>query len=61
MHSVYFLLKRRFCGAPGGTYLYKFAVAALDAPLLTYNQRDFMHAQLKFPSLQIMSPSQWLQ
>jgi uncharacterized protein len=45
----------------GDNHVYELAVAALDAPLLTYNQRDFMHAQLKFPSLQIMSPSQWLQ
>jgi hypothetical protein len=41
--------------------VYELTVAALDAPLLTYNLCDFMHAQLKFPSLQIMSPSQWLQ
>lgn len=45
----------------GDNHVYELAVAALDAPLLTYNQRDFMHAQLKFPALQIMSPSQWLQ
>jgi uncharacterized protein len=45
----------------GDNHVYELAVAALDATLLTYNQRDFMHAQLKFPSLQIMSPSQWLQ
>jgi uncharacterized protein len=45
----------------GDNHVYELAIAALDAPLLTYNQRDFMHAQLKFPSLQIMSPSQWLQ
>lgn len=45
----------------GDNHVYELAVAALDAPLLTYNQRDFMHPQLKFPSLQIMTPAQWLQ
>jgi uncharacterized protein len=45
----------------GDNHVYELAIAALDAPLLTYNQRDFMHPQLKFPSLQIMTPAQWLQ
>lgn len=45
----------------GDNHVYELAVAALDAPLLTYNQRDFMQPQLKFPSLQIMTPAQWLQ
>ena len=45
----------------GDNHVYELAVAALDAPLLTYNQRDCMQPQLKFPSLQIMTPAQWLQ
>lgn len=45
----------------GDNHVYELAVAALDAPLLTHNQRDFMQPQLKFPSLKIMTPAQWLQ
>ena len=42
-------------------HVFELAVAAGSAPLLTYNQRDFAHPQLKFPNLQILSPAQWLQ
>jgi uncharacterized protein len=40
--------------------LFELAVAANDAPLITYNLRDFANPQLKFPSLRILTPAQWL-
>jgi uncharacterized protein len=40
--------------------VFELAVAAADAPLVTYNLRDFAQPQLKFPHLRIMSPAQWL-
>jgi uncharacterized protein len=45
----------------GDNHVYELTVAAGDAALLTYNLNDFMHPELKFPNLKIMSPSQWLQ
>lgn len=44
----------------GDNHVFELAVAAGDAPLVTYNVKDFESAQLKFPSLRIMTPAQWL-
>jgi uncharacterized protein len=44
----------------GDNHVFELAVAAGDAPLVTYNIKDFESAQLKFPSLRIMTPAQWL-
>lgn len=41
-------------------HVFELAVAAANAPLLTYNLRDFAQPQLKFPHLQIITPAQWL-
>ena len=41
-------------------HVFELAVAAADAPLLTYNLRDFAQPQLKFPHLRIITPAQWL-
>jgi uncharacterized protein len=41
-------------------HVFELAVAAADAPLVTYNLRDFANPQLKFPHLRIVSPGDWL-
>jgi uncharacterized protein len=41
-------------------HVFELAVAAADAPLVTYNIRDFAQPQLKFPHLEILTPAQWL-
>ncbi len=41
-------------------HLFELAVAAADAPIATYNIKDFEQPQLKFPHLQVQTPAQWL-
>jgi putative PIN family toxin of toxin-antitoxin system len=44
----------------GDNHLLELAVAAGDAPILTYNRRDFADGQLRFPDIQVLSPATWL-
>jgi hypothetical protein len=36
------------------------AVAAGDAPIVTFNRRDFRGGELRFPSIVVQSPAAWL-
>lgn len=44
----------------GDNHVLELAVAAGDAPILTYNRRDFASGQLRFPDIQVLSPATWL-
>jgi len=44
----------------GDNHVVELAVAASDAPIVTYNRRDFRSGELSFPQLQIYTPAQWL-
>lgn len=44
----------------GDNHLLELAVAAGNADLITYNLRDFNHSELRFPHINILTPSQWL-
>lgn len=41
-------------------HVFELAVAAQDAPLLTWNVRDFASAELRFPKVRVRTPAQWL-
>ena len=41
-------------------HVFELVVAAADAPLVTYNLRDFAQPQLKFPHLRVLTPAKWL-
>ena len=45
----------------GDNHVLELAVAAGDAPIVTYNRRDFVGGQLRFPDIQIQSPAAWLE
>jgi hypothetical protein len=36
------------------------AVAAGDAPIVTFNRRDFRRGELRFPSVVVQTPAAWL-
>jgi hypothetical protein len=40
--------------------VFELAVAAGDAPIITYNRRDFAGGQLRFPDVQVLSPAAWM-
>jgi putative PIN family toxin of toxin-antitoxin system len=44
----------------GDNHVLELAVAAGNAPILTYNRRDFAGGQLRFPGIQVLSPAMWL-
>ena len=44
----------------GDNHVLELAVAAGDAPILTYNRRDFAGGQLRFPNIQVLAPAAWL-
>ena len=44
----------------GDNHVFELAVAAGDAVLLTWNLRDFMRTELRFPHLRIMTPADWM-
>ena len=44
----------------GDNHVLELAVAAGDAPILTFNRRDFADGQLRFPNIQVLSPATWL-
>ena len=44
----------------GDNHVLELAVAAGDAPILTYNRRDFADGQLRFPDIRVLSPAAWL-
>jgi putative PIN family toxin of toxin-antitoxin system len=41
-------------------HVLELAVAAADAPIVTYNTKDFNAAELKFPHIRALTPAQWL-
>jgi putative PIN family toxin of toxin-antitoxin system len=44
----------------GDNHILELAVAAGDAPIVTYNRRDFRGGQLRFPSIIVETPAAWL-
>jgi hypothetical protein len=36
------------------------AVAAGDAPIVTFNRRDFRSGELRFPDIVVQTPGAWL-
>lgn len=44
----------------GDNHVMELAVAAGDATVITHNTRDFSGAELKFPSVSVLTPAQWL-
>lgn len=44
----------------GDNHVLELAIAAADAPIVTYNRRDFAGGQLRFPEIQVLSPTAWL-
>jgi hypothetical protein len=36
------------------------AVAAGDAPIVTFNRRDFRSGELRFPGIVVQTPGAWL-
>lgn len=41
-------------------HVFELAVAAGEAVLLTWNLRDFVRTELRFPHLRIMTPADWM-
>ena len=56
------------CGQKGDLYLpdesdnhvMELAVAAGGATILTFNRKDFLRGELRFPDVAILSPGSWL-
>jgi putative PIN family toxin of toxin-antitoxin system len=44
----------------GDNHVFELAVAAQDAVLLTWNLRGFASAELRFPKVRVITPSQWI-
>ncbi len=44
----------------GDNHILELAVAAGDAPIVTFNRRDFRGGQLRFPSIIVETPAAWL-
>ena len=44
----------------GDNHVLELAVAAGDAPILTFNRRDFAGGQLRFPDIKVLTPATWL-
>jgi uncharacterized protein len=44
----------------GDNHVLELAVAAGDAPIVTFNRRDFRSGELRFPGLIVQTPGAWL-
>jgi len=44
----------------GDNLIVELAVAASPCNVVTHNLRDFANAELKFPSVKVLTPAQWL-
>ena len=44
----------------GDNLVVELAVAASPCDIVTHNLRDFANAELKFPSVKVLTPAQWL-
>jgi putative PIN family toxin of toxin-antitoxin system len=44
----------------GDNHVLELAVAAGDAPILTFNRRDFRSGELRFPGIVVQTPGAWL-
>jgi len=44
----------------GDNHVLELAVAAGDAPIVTFNRRDFRGGELRFPDLVVQTPGAWL-
>ena len=44
----------------GDNLVVELAVAASPCNIVTHNLRDFANAELKFPSVKVLTPAQWL-
>lgn len=44
----------------GDNHVLELAVAAGDAPIVTFNRRDFRGGELRFPSIIVQTPDAWL-
>jgi hypothetical protein len=44
----------------GANHVLELAVAAGDAPIVTFNRRDFRGGELRFPSIVVQTPGAWL-
>jgi putative PIN family toxin of toxin-antitoxin system len=44
----------------GDNHVLELAVAAGDAPIVTFNRRDFRRGELRFPGLIVQTPGAWL-
>ena len=44
----------------GDNHVLVLAVAASDAPIITFNRRDFSGGQLRFPDIKVLTPGAWL-
>jgi putative PIN family toxin of toxin-antitoxin system len=44
----------------GDNHDLELAVAAGDAPIVTFNRRDFRGGELRFPSILVQTPTAWL-
>jgi putative PIN family toxin of toxin-antitoxin system len=44
----------------GDNHVLELAVAAGDAPIVTFNRRDFRGGELRFPSIVVQTPAAWL-
>jgi predicted nucleic acid-binding protein len=44
----------------GDNHVMELAVAAGDAPIVTFNRRDFRGGSLRFPDIVILTPGAWL-
>jgi putative PIN family toxin of toxin-antitoxin system len=44
----------------GDNHVLELAVAASDAPIVTFNRRDFRSGELRFPGIIVQTPGAWL-
>ena len=44
----------------GDNHVLELAVAAGDAPIVTFNRRDFRGGELRFPGIIVQTPGAWL-
>jgi len=44
----------------GDNHVLELAVAAADAPIVTFNRRDFRSGELRFPRIVVQTPGAWL-
>jgi putative PIN family toxin of toxin-antitoxin system len=44
----------------GDNHVLELAVAVADAPIVTFNRRDFRSGELRFPGIVVQTPGAWL-